>query len=167
MGASSRYGKYIKFITYLVTIVLINIVGITLYARIDLTANKTYSISAVSKKVVATLTEPLTIKVFFTRDLPAPHNTTEQYLRDLLEEYALYADRHFNYSFYDVNPEGAGLLPARRGRPQGAVAGQQPDVLVDIDQGLEGLVGSLFQLFGFQEAVSGSYDGQVDDVQQW
>ena len=40
MGASSRYGKYIKFITYLVTIVLINVVGITLYARIDLTANK-------------------------------------------------------------------------------------------------------------------------------
>jgi len=108
MGASSRYGNYIKFITYLVTIVLINVVGITLYARIDLTANKAYSISAVSKKVVATLTEPLTIKVFFTRDLPAPHNNTEQYLRDLLEEYTLYADRHFNYSFYDVNPESAG-----------------------------------------------------------
>ncbi len=108
MGASSRYGNYIKFLTYLVTIVLINVVGITLYARIDLTANKAYSISAVSKKVVATLTEPLTIKVFFTRDLPAPHNNTEQYLRDLLEEYALYADRHFNYSFYDVNPESAG-----------------------------------------------------------
>jgi ABC-2 type transport system permease protein len=108
MGASHRYGKYIKFITYLVTIVLINVVGISLYTRIDLTANKAYSISAVSKKVVATLTEPLTIKVFFTRDLPAPHNTTEQYLRDLLEEYALYADRHFNYSFYDVSPENAG-----------------------------------------------------------
>ncbi len=108
MGAPSRYGKYIKFLTYLVTIVLINVVGITLYARIDLTANKAYSLSAVSKKVVATLTEPLTIKVFFTRDLPAPHNNTEQYLRDLLEEYALYAGRHFNYSFYDVNPEGAG-----------------------------------------------------------
>ncbi|MCP3955007.1 MAG: GldG family protein, partial [Desulfobacterales bacterium] len=107
MGASSRYGKYIKFLTYLATIVLINIVGITLFTRIDLTANKAYSISAVSKKVVATLTEPLTIKVFFTRNLPAPHNNTGQYLRDLLEEYSLYAGRHFNYSFYDVNPESA------------------------------------------------------------
>jgi ABC-2 type transport system permease protein len=108
MGASSQYGKYIKLLVYLVAIVLINIVGITLYARIDLTANKAYSISDVSKKVVATLTEPLTIKVFFTRDLPAPHNNTEQYLRDLLEEYSLYAGRYFNYSFYDVNPEGSG-----------------------------------------------------------
>jgi len=49
MGASSQYGKYIKLLVYLVAIVLINIVGITLYARIDLTANKAYSISDVSK----------------------------------------------------------------------------------------------------------------------
>jgi len=108
MGAPSKYGKYIKLLTYLVAIVLVNIVGITLYARFDLTANKVYSLSPVSKKVVATLTEPLTIKVFFSRDLPAPHNNTEQYLRDMLEEYALYAGKYFNYSFYDVNPEGAG-----------------------------------------------------------
>jgi len=108
MGASRQYGKYFKLLTYLVAIVLVNVVGITLFARVDLTANKAYSISAVSKKVVATLTEPLTIKVFFTRDLPAPHNNTELYLRDLLEEYSLYGGRYFNYSFYDVNPEGAG-----------------------------------------------------------
>jgi len=108
MGAPRNYGKYIKLLTYLVAIVLVNIVGITLFARVDLTANKVYSLSPVSQKVVATLTEPLTIKVFFTRDLPAPHNNTEQYLRDMLEEYALYAGKYFNYSFYDVNPESAG-----------------------------------------------------------
>ncbi len=108
MGATSRYGKYIKLLTYVVAIVLINIVGITLFTRVDLTANRSYSISDVSKEVVATLTEPLTIKVFFTRNLPAPHNNTEQYLRDLLEEYSLHAGRLFNYSFFDVNPEGSG-----------------------------------------------------------
>jgi len=108
MGAPNKYGKYIKLFTYLVAIVLVNIVGITLFARIDLTANRVYSLSPVSKEVVATLTEPLTIKVFFTRDLPAPHNNTEQYLRDMLEEYSLYAGKYFNYSFYDVNPESVG-----------------------------------------------------------
>jgi ABC-type uncharacterized transport system involved in gliding motility auxiliary subunit len=107
MEATSQYGKYLKFMIYLVTIVLINIVGITLFTRIDLTANNAYSISDISKKVVTTLTEPLTIKVFFTKDLPAPHNNTEQYLRDLLEEYSLYGGRYFNYNFYDVNPEGS------------------------------------------------------------
>jgi ABC-type uncharacterized transport system involved in gliding motility auxiliary subunit len=64
-----------------------------------------YSISDASKKVVSTLSEPLTIKVFFTKNLPAPHNNTERYLHDLLEEYAIHANRYFNYSFYDVSAE--------------------------------------------------------------
>jgi ABC-2 type transport system permease protein len=37
--------------------------------------------------------------------LPAPHNNTERYLRDLLEEYAIYANKYFNYRFYDVSAE--------------------------------------------------------------
>ena len=80
-------GKYIKFVAYLIVIVLVNIAGITLFLRMDLTSNKLYSISKASQKVVSTLSEPLTIKVFFTKDLPAPHNNTERYLHDLLQEY--------------------------------------------------------------------------------
>ena len=98
-------GKYIKFVAYLVVIVLVNIAGITLFLRLDLTSNKLYSISKASQKVVATLSEPLTIKVFFTKDLPAPHNNTERYLHDLLQEYSIYANKYFNYTFYDVSPE--------------------------------------------------------------
>ncbi len=101
---------YFKFLVYLVVIVLINLAGITLFFRVDLTQNRIYSLSEASKKAVSTLSEPLTINVFFTENLPAPHNTTKRYLRDLLEEYAIYANRYFNYRFYDVSPkeEGAG-----------------------------------------------------------
>ena len=105
MSEKQRFGKYIKFIVYLIVIALVNIAGITLFFRVDLTANKVYSISDASKKVVSTLTEPLTINVFFTKDLPAPHNNTERYLHDLLEEYAIYANKFFNYRFHDVSPE--------------------------------------------------------------
>ena len=87
---TERYSKYIKLLMYIAVIVLINIAGQTLKFRADLTANKIYSLSDISRKVVSTLSEPLTIKVFFTKDLPPPHNATEQYLRDLLKEYALY-----------------------------------------------------------------------------
>lgn len=102
MKITSRYGK---FVVYLVVIVLINLVGMTLFFRIDLTASKVYSLSDVSKKVVSTLKEPLTINVFFSRDLPAPYNGVEQYLKDLLAEYALYSNTYFNYRFYDVGEE--------------------------------------------------------------
>ncbi|MCJ7594007.1 MAG: Gldg family protein, partial [Desulfobacterales bacterium] len=71
----------------------------------NLTKDNAYSISRASRTVVSTLSEPLTINVFFTRNLPAPYNNTERYLRDLLKEYGNHANRFFNYRFYDVSPE--------------------------------------------------------------
>ena len=105
MGLKARSGVYIKFFTYLVVIVLINCAGGTLFFRVDLTGEGIYSISEASKRMVSTLSEPLTINVFFTKNLPAPHNNTERYLHDLLEEYSVYANQYFNYRFYDVSPE--------------------------------------------------------------
>ena len=105
MGPKKISVKYIKFFAYLLVIILVNLAGITLFFRIDLTESKIYSISSASRRVVSTLSEPLTINVFFTRSLPAPYNNTEQYLTDLLEEYATYANRYFNYRFYDVSPD--------------------------------------------------------------
>jgi ABC-type uncharacterized transport system involved in gliding motility auxiliary subunit len=102
---------YFKFGLYLLVVVLINVAGITLFARLDLTRGRSYSLSEVSRKVVSSLSEPLTINVFFSRNLPAPYNTVEQYLRDLLEEYGLQANRFFNYRFYDVSAE-EGDIPA-------------------------------------------------------
>ena len=109
MGIQKRYPKYIKLCIYLVIIVLVNVAGVTLFFRLDLTQNKIYSISDASKLVVSTLSEPLTIDVFFTKDLPAPYNNNERYLHDLLQEYALHANKYFNYKFYDVSPESEGI----------------------------------------------------------
>ena len=103
---------WIKFVVYAAVIVLLNIVGQTLFFRMDLTKNKLYSLSDASKAAVARLSEPLTINVFFTENLPAPHNTTRRYLMDLLEEYALSANRYFNFRFYDVSPQEEGTSEA-------------------------------------------------------
>ncbi|MBS3759310.1 MAG: Gldg family protein [Desulfobacterales bacterium] len=105
----NRAEKYIKFLIYLAVIVLINVVGVTLFFRIDLTENNIYSLSKASKKAVSTLSEPMTIKVFFTENLPAPHNNTQRYLRDLLKEYSIHANENFNYRFYDVSPKEKGV----------------------------------------------------------
>ncbi len=104
--------QYIKFILYMAVIVLVNIVGLTLFLRADLTAGKIFSLSDASQKAVATLSEPLSIKVFFSDNLPAPHNNTQRYLKDLLDEYAARAGRLFNYQFYNVS-SAEGDLSAR------------------------------------------------------
>jgi ABC-type uncharacterized transport system involved in gliding motility auxiliary subunit len=109
MDGKKISAKYFKFFVYLIVIVLLNLVGLTSFFRWDLTENQLYSISAASKRVVSSLSEPLTVKVFFTRDLPAPHNTTERYLHDLLEEYSIYGNRYFNYQFFNVNPEAGDI----------------------------------------------------------
>ena len=97
--------NYYKFLMYGTVIFLLNLVGATLFMRFDLTKDRLYSISSISKKVVSTLSEPLTIHVFFTRNLPAPHNNTERYLEDLLKEYAIAANHFFNYQFHDVSAQ--------------------------------------------------------------
>jgi ABC-2 type transport system permease protein len=94
-----------KFLMYVAVVLLLNLVGATLFMRFDLTRDRLYSISGISKKVVATLSEPLTIHVFFTRNLPAPHNNTERYLEDLLKEYAIAANHFFNYQFHNVSAQ--------------------------------------------------------------
>ncbi|MDA8139633.1 MAG: Gldg family protein [Desulfobacteraceae bacterium] len=115
---TQRHNKYIKFALYAVVVILLNVAGITLFFRVDLTKNSIYSLSPVSKKVVSTLTEPMTVKVFFTKDLPAPYNGTELYLHDLLNEYALNNKKQFKVHFYNVSAETEGVSENAKGNQQ-------------------------------------------------
>ncbi len=110
----NRFGKYGKFLVYLVLIVLINLAGLTLFFRFDLTKHHVYSLSKESRNVVKTLKEPLTIKVFFTKNLPAPYNGIERYLHDMLDEYAEAGNHYFNYKFYNVSTKEGEATPESR-----------------------------------------------------
>ena len=105
MPEPKRSATLITLGMYMLAVVLINMAGLTLFARFDLTGGRSLSLSEASRKVVSTLSEPLTIDVFYSRNLPPPYNNVEQYLRDLLEEYAVYNQKFFNYRFYDVSAD--------------------------------------------------------------
>lgn len=127
-------GKPVKFIIYLILVVLVNVAGTTLFFRMDLTENRMFSISDYSKQMVSTLSEPLTINVFFTKNLPPPYNNVEQYLHDLLEEYALYSNNFFNYRFYDVSlEEGAVTDDTRANRDLASDYGIEPVQIQNIE----------------------------------
>jgi ABC-2 type transport system permease protein len=135
MNAQTRYGRYSRFGIYLLAVVLVNIAGLTLFFRIDLTSNHAYSLSEASKKAVGSLSEPLTINVFFTKNLPAPHNITERYLHDLLEEYAAHSNRYFNYRFYDVSAEEGNVgEEAKRNQEMARGYGIYPVQLQKVEQ---------------------------------
>ncbi len=127
--------KYYKFLLYLVVLVLINLVGISLFFRFDLTSNNLYSLSSASKKVVSTLNEPLTIKVFFSKNLPAPYNNIELYLHDLLQEYEIYSHKNLSYRFFDVTADEGDLSEdAKKNRDMAQSYGIYPVNVQKIEQ---------------------------------
>lgn len=100
--------KWLRFGLYLLLILLINLVSADLFFRIDLTANKVYSLSSLSRRSVSSLEEPLTVRIFLSENLPVPYNNLARELRDLMEEYALKGNRFFNYRIDEIDSRGEG-----------------------------------------------------------
>ena len=94
--------KYIDFILFIVLLILISIVSAKSFKRFDLTRSGVYSISNATKTTVKTLTEPLSVHVFFSENLPSPYNETYQYVKDILAEYGRIGNKNFSYKFYNM-----------------------------------------------------------------
>ena len=62
-----------------------------MFFRWDLTDNKMYSLSESSKSVVSKIDDRLTMKGYFSDNLPGEYGNNRRYLQDILEEYAAYS----------------------------------------------------------------------------
>ena len=99
----------LEIVLFLGAVIMINVSSASgLFQRLDLTESGLYSLSPPSIDAVSALREPLTIRAFFSPNLPAPYNTVEQAVRDLLEEYAVYGGELFNYQFISMGAEEVG-----------------------------------------------------------
>ncbi|MCR5218973.1 Gldg family protein [Treponema sp.] len=88
-----------------ILVVLVNLVFSRVFVRFDLTGPKSYTLSESSKEIVRTIDQPLSIKVFFTKDLPSPYSDTYTYLKDLLSEYENASNSNFKVEWYDMSKE--------------------------------------------------------------
>lgn len=82
-------------------LVILNLISTKLFGRLDLTENKLYTLSDVTRQILRNLDEPLTVKAFFTRDLPAPYNNTARYVEDQLAEMKAYGRGNFRFELVD------------------------------------------------------------------
>ena len=85
-------------------LVLLNVVSVRLFTRLDLTKQSVYTLSAASKKLVGAIDDRITVKAYFTEDLPAPYNNTRRTVLDVLNEYKAYAHGNLHYEF--ISPDG-------------------------------------------------------------
>jgi gliding-associated putative ABC transporter substrate-binding component GldG len=86
-------------------LILINIISINLFYRLDLTANKIYTLSDASKNLVKNLDDKLVVKAYFTENLPSPYNNTRRYLKEILDDYRNYSNGNFQYEIISPSDE--------------------------------------------------------------
>ncbi len=101
-------------------VIVVNLIGLRLFARADLTDNKIYTLSDASKRLVSELEDRLTVKAYFTHDLPPPYNANSRYINDALEDYRSYSNGYFHYEFIDPADEKALEKEAQQYRVQPA-----------------------------------------------
>jgi gliding-associated putative ABC transporter substrate-binding component GldG len=101
-------------------VVVINLIGLRLFTRVDLTEKKIYTLSPASRHTVANLADRLTVKAYFTKNLPAPYNANSRYISDVLQDYASYSHGKFVYEFVDPADEAKLEEEAQRYRIQPA-----------------------------------------------
>jgi ABC-type uncharacterized transport system involved in gliding motility auxiliary subunit len=94
-----QFGAHASFLLF---IAVVQLASGSLFARVDLTQDRIHSLSPISRDAVASLREPVTVRAFFSRNLPAPFNNVERSLRDLLGSYALQNPEQFNFAFYSM-----------------------------------------------------------------
>jgi len=83
-------------------LILLNLIARDKFTRFDLTDTQMYSLSSSSKSIVSKVDDLLTMKVYFSDDLPNELGNTRRFLQDILEEYSAYSD---NIRFFFHNPE--------------------------------------------------------------
>ncbi|HEY5537019.1 MAG TPA: GldG family protein [Ignavibacteria bacterium] len=87
-------------------IIVLNIISVKYFTRFDISKNKTFTLSPVSKTLVGNLNDKIVIKAFISDNLPAPYNNVRRNVMDLLGDYKSYSKGNLTYEFY--NPTGEG-----------------------------------------------------------
>lgn len=87
----------------IVGLFLLNIISRDIFHRFDLTDTKMYSLSSSSKSIVSKVDDLLTMKVYFSENLPNELGNTRRFLQDILEEFGAHSGGNIRFFFH--NPE--------------------------------------------------------------
>ena len=83
-------------------LVAVNLISTRVFGRLDLTENKTYTLSKESKELVKKLPDYLTVKAFISPDLPDKITPLGRYVRDLVDEYRSASNGKLKWEAVDV-----------------------------------------------------------------
>ncbi len=98
---TNRRDAIIRLVLVFSILVLLNVVSVYFYFRMDLTSEKRYSISKPSKEMAKKLKDVVTVKVYLDGDLNAGFTRLKESTKNLLSEYRAYGGKNIEYQFID------------------------------------------------------------------
>lgn len=113
-----------RFITLLLALLAVNILSAFVYTRLDLTADKRYTLAGGTRQLLGTLPQRVHIDVYLTGALPPGFKRLETAVRETLDGFAAEAGSNISYRFVDPV---AGTLAEQNKRLEALAAlGLQP-----------------------------------------
>lgn len=98
---SIRKENTVQLISVILIVILINFISSSLFTRIDLTAEKRYSLSDETKSILKKVDDIVFFKVYLKGDFPAGFKRLENSTKELLDEMHAY-NKNIQYQF--INP---------------------------------------------------------------
>ncbi len=95
-------------------LVLINILAAKYFFRLDFTEDKRYTLSNATEELLSELAEPVTIRAYFSRNLPPQLDNIRRDFRDMLVEYNQASNGMLVYEFVDPLNEENGEMKAQQ-----------------------------------------------------
>ena len=86
-------------------LLLINFMSKDYFIRFDLTENQRFTLSDASEDILEDLLEPVTVKAYFSENLPPNIAQTRQDFKDLLVEYSSLSGGNLVYEFINPNED--------------------------------------------------------------
>ncbi len=139
MSRSSLVEKSIFAAAFVGCIVLVNVLAIGTFWRIDLTRGNQYTLSEASRETVANLDDRLTVKAYFSDDLPPPYSTNARYVKDLLDEYYAASNGNLSYEFLDPVSQETEEDKEKRKEIRRDIFGRAMRDMTDVERELQSL----------------------------
>ncbi len=86
-------------------VLLLNVLSKQLFFRIDLTEGNQYTLSKATKDILRELEDPVTVKAYFSQDLPANVAKTRRDFQEMLIEYSNLSRGNVDYEFVNPNAD--------------------------------------------------------------
>ncbi len=130
-------------------IIVANLISQQVFFRLDLTENNQYTLSQATKDILRNLEEPVTVKAYFSENMPPNIEKARRDFQEMLVEYANLSKGYVDYQF--INPD------TEEKKQEAAQAGIQPVMITmrekDQAQQQQAFLGAVIQMGGQQETI--------------